>query len=127
MNIALIISLILLIALVSVRAYEIKKQKETQFTHFVQRGDDFVVRTYAYLKKVFHSTIVFLTYIKHSFIERAWFSITHSVSFTKTKVDTLHNKLNGKGVIKKTDHVSFYLQAVSDHKDSIQKTRPEIE
>jgi hypothetical protein len=119
MNIILIISLVLLISLVSVRYIELRDNKQTIISRTIRKADNHVSNFYIYSRKQMRSFLGFLSYIKHTFIEKGWNSITHSVHFTKKKVDTLHDKLNGKGEIKKSDHVSFYLQSVSDHKKSI--------
>lgn len=119
MNQVLIIAFILFIALVAMRCFEMKKESQTGVSKFLRKGDIHVEKFYGYVKNLGNSVLDYLVHAKHLSIKKTWDSITHSVHFTKKKVDTLHDKLNGKGEVKKSDHVSFYLQSVSDHKKTM--------
>lgn len=122
-NTILITVLIILLAYSVLRYIELKNRKITAFTRIVRKGDVYVESSYVQLKKSYKSFLKSIDYIKHGVIERGWNSLSHSVKFTKNKVDTLHDRLNGKGEVKKSDHVSFYLQSVTDHKKSFRDQR----
>ena len=119
MNTTLLIAFFLLMLMVSVRYYEIKKQKLTKISIYIRKGDIFVLKGYELFLILIEKLLVKLQEIKNSTFANSWKGLVSIINFIKHKIDIIHKKINGKTNIKEKGHASFYLQSVKEHKIEI--------
>ena len=120
---SLIVLVIIAGGLLVMRMHEIRRGKLFVISHIIQKADNVAVQTATTLDNFFDESGVVIRYIKDGFIRKVSGGFVFIVSFTKQKIDSVHDKVNGKGVIKENGSASFYLKSVSEHKNQKREER----
>jgi len=121
MDTALIILIVIAIALLLLRVYEVRKQRLTLFSKIVRGADVHLLKIIELFRRGVLFTKEGALKIKVIIFKvlKVWF--VASITYLKKKIDIVHDRLNGKGKIKEKGSVSFFLRSVSEHKEAMRK------
>jgi len=95
--------------------------KLTFLFRVVRKIDPFLAIGYEY-SKIFLARITFwIGEMKLHIVASIKRGFAFAISWTKHRIDAVHDRLNGKGKIKERGSVSFFLKSISDHKEAMRK------